>query len=138
MTEHDIANAETRGAREHQFRTITLIFDNDEGAYRALRDATREEITSHQGLTLDEYRAAHGGNDRATWWSLGEELAEVVSNQVREWADEVPGVMGLLLRDLLDFGDSQLWTEIGWNFAAEPAEFDADDFAGYVAEEEDE
>lgn len=124
-----------RGARQFVFEVVTLICDNDQGAYNALTDAAREVVTGERGSTLEAYAAVRAAGPRGEGvWEVAGAAGEACADVVREWADTASGVAGLLLTDLLDFGDSALWSEIGWHYMPEPGDVDAEDFDGYEVE----
>jgi hypothetical protein len=123
-----------RGARQSVFTTVTLICDNDQGAYNALTGVARDVLTSHEGLTLAAYRELHAFPAGEHPWALAGAAGEACAEVVREWVDEVSGLPSLLLADLLDFGDAQLWAEIGWHYLPEPDDVAAEDFDGFEVE----
>jgi hypothetical protein len=129
---------EARGARAYVFNTLTLICDNDQGAYNALTGVAREALTEHEDLTLDRYQAIREMGPRGEGvWSVAGAAGEACAAEVQSWTEGVSGVAGLLLTDLLDFGDSQLWAEIGWHYLPDADEVAAEFFDGYADDEEE-
>jgi hypothetical protein len=131
---------EARGARASVFNTLTLICDNNEGAYDALTSVAREVLTAYPDMTLDAYRAlrragAQSDEQVSQRYDLAGAAGEAVRVEVEEWVEDVSGVPGQLLTDLLDFGDRQLWEEIGWHYLPDADEMNVRDFDGYVGGE---
>lgn len=125
-------------------RKVTLIFDNTYETYKALSAIGRDVLLGWDGLTLDTWQAWYANGPGGDSWDLARAAGDAVAGEVRGWIDglSVRGEPGasllLLLGDLLDFGDSEMWAHIGWNYLPEPSGLDADDFDGYEDSDEEE
>ncbi len=120
--------------REYTGRQITLILDNDEETHDAITALTINSIINDHGSgwALGQYAemlagrgaSGYGRDDYAR--AAGSRISEYISEYVGTLADTMPGFDGsiahLLLMDLLDLGDTDMWALVAETFLPERME----------------
>jgi hypothetical protein len=94
----------------------------------------------HSGHTIAHFeRLLDGRPDGYEWSDYDEVIGVYVRDEVRDWINErLPDegdMLRLLLGDLLDFGDTRQWTEIGSSFR--PGRDDLDELRSMAGEDND-
>lgn len=114
---------------EYFTRHYTLVLDNDQGSYNAVRAATREAITEETpDVTLAQY-VAMSTEDRATAYAytIGASILALVEEWTDELLDEHHDTMGaLLIREVLLTDGHDLAYALGEHYM--PDDSDAQEF----------
>jgi hypothetical protein len=112
---------------EYFVRHYTLVLDNDQGLYNAVRTVIRE-VTKSADVTVSQYRAM-SREDRATEFAgdIGEKVLDLVGERYLaaiEGREDTAG--GMLIREIMIESDSGISWELGKHYL--PESDDAGDF----------
>ena len=112
---------------EYFARHYTLVLDNDQGSYHAVRDAVREAMREETpDLTVSGYRAMADDERRSTYaYTIGASVLGLIE----EWTDEImdqsdDGIGALLIREVLITNGSDLADELGRHYLPEDNDID--------------
>lgn len=111
---------------EYFVRHYTLVLDNDQGPYLAVRAVVREHLRD-QDITLSAYRAM-SVEDRAT--DYAGEVGEKILNLIGEWLEAVidqdnrDNIGMLLIREIMITSDSDVAWELGKHYLPDTGDAD--------------
>jgi hypothetical protein len=123
---------------EYFVRHYTLVLDNDQGPYHAVRAVVREHLRD-QDISLSAYRAM-SVEDRET--AYAGEVGEKILTLIDEWLEGVidddnrDDIGMLLIREIMITSDSDVAWELGKHYLPETG--DADNFLDDEEEDDDE
>lgn len=122
---------------EYFVRHYTLVLDNDQGLYNAVRAAVRD-VTTDSDVTLTQYRAM---SEVDRFKEFGSAIGDKVLDLVGEWynaaiedRENTPGAM--LISEIMIESDSDIAWQLGKYYLPETNE--ADEFFSDEDDEDDE
>lgn len=108
-------------------RRLTLVIDNDQGAYNRVTAAAIEAITDDMGTgetTADEYRRMYDGRGGAAYerWEYELAVGARVVDIIEEWIEEgIPdGLVKLLVADAMPLSDDDQKISFGAHYLPGP------------------